>query len=287
VTAAALDEFRCRRDRWCSAKEPVRDPVAGFHVGWVGAVTEDADGLCVRCVGQVEAALIALPMDVAEITKEIGKPLGGAKEEQTAHPKPGPTLPIQEDREALRALIDHEACAWARAVAFAAGVPWSRYSEEHSRLGSRVEVACALLRYRLTTFLSLGPYEYRARSLGVRRTDGHDEEVVTRFGDDYWTTRDGVEGALLLVRLHERAETMARQHAAPMPVFARCPSCREFGLRRTPGEEHATCQTCGHQAPVEHLDVLREAARRCNTPRDVATLAKVLKWRPPPAEAAQ
>lgn len=285
MTAPALEAFRCRRGRWCSAKESVRDRVSGFHVGWVGAAIDEADGLCVRCTGLVEAALVALPMDVAEITKEIGKPLGGAQEEQTAHAKPGPTLPIREDREALRALIDHETCAWARAVADTAGVRWSRYLEEHSRVGSRVGVACALLRYRLTTFLALGPYEYRARSLGVRRTDGHDEDVVTRYGDDYWTTRDGIEGALLLVRLHERAEAMARKHEAPMPVFARCPDCREFALRRYPGHSHATCQTCGHEAPVEHLDVLREAARRCNNARDVATLAKVLKWRP--TEAAQ
>jgi hypothetical protein len=273
------EPFHCRRAGWCAEWETVRDPVTGDHTGRIGARLEQADGLCPVCTAEVGHALRHLPGDVAELTSIIGRPLSSALREPITGPKLGPRMPIREDIEALRTLIIHEVCSCARAVARDADVSWDRFDEEHSRIGDRVQRACQLLTYRLPRFLDLGPTEYRARSLGVRRTDGHDPDTTTRYGDDYWITRDGVDSAISLLGLHRRAYIAAQRHTTLVPVYGYCPNCGRGPevLRRELGKGHADCKHCHHRVSEQWCDVLKTAAANCHTDRDVAVLTEALR----------
>jgi hypothetical protein len=279
-----MTDFRCRRDSWCSDKQPVFDPVTGEHLGWVGADIDSVDGLCPRCVGEVDDALIHLPLDVAELTKDLGRPLSIGEQENLAHAKPGSSPPIRVELEALRALIVHETVSWAVAVGRDLDLPINQFEVAHSRLGFRVKVSCMVLRANLPTLLALGPTEYRARSLGTNRAEGRPDELVTRYGDDCWTTRDGIEGALLLLQLHRKAWSTAKRHTAPLPTFVKCPNCRQFAVRRYPGDTHGRCMVCRHPVSEQHLDVLRAVASRINTAADREAVAAIFK--PVPTQAA-
>jgi hypothetical protein len=231
--------------------------------------------LCELCTGDVVDALIRLPLDVAELSQEIGRSLGGAEREPVAHVKPGSSPPIQLELEALRALIVHETTSWAVAVARDAREDLNTIKLHHARIGYQVKVACVLLRAHLPRFLALGPTEYRARSLGIRRAEGHPDDVATRYGDDYWTTRDGATAAVLLVQLHQRAWRTCRRHTTALPVFAKCPHCTQFALRRYPGDGDAQCMACHRPVAEEDLNQLRQVAARISTEADRQAVAAV------------
>lgn len=253
-------EFRCRRSGWCARREAVHDPVSGDFLEYVGCPIESSDGLCTICESKVLDALIHLPGDVEELTQLIGKPLSGGVQEYISGQKPGPSIPVQVHLEALRALIDHETMSWAKSTAEADGfAKWSSLQMHQSRPAFRVKAACCLLRQHLPVFLSLGPVEHRARSLGVRRGDGHDEEVMTVYGDDYWVTRDGLEGAILLLDLHSKAWKIAQRHQTPTTESIPCRSCGWMTLRRFPGDSRVKCSYCGHEIGEDDLDVLKSA----------------------------
>jgi hypothetical protein len=163
-------------------------------------------------------------------------------------------------------------------------LPINQFEVAHSRLGFRVKVSCMVLRANLPTLLALGPTEYRARSLGTNRAEGRPDELVTRYGDDCWTTRDGIEGALLLLQLHRKAWSTAKRHTAPLPTFVKCPNCRQFAVRRYPGDTHGRCMVCRHPVSEQHLDVLRAVASRINTAADREAVAAIFK--PVPTQAA-
>ena len=264
-TPSSVEAFRCRRADWCSEREPVHDPVTGDHTGYVGAPLDTADGLCERCQGKLLDALVHLPGDVAELTTLLARPMTVEFTELVTCPSPEPAIPLRVDVEALRALIDHETSSWARSVADDDRVQLNRaqvvYLNPIYPAGQwlRVAAACFVLRTHLPVLLEMGPTEHRARSLGVRRTDGHDEDTTTRYADDYWTTRDGLTGAILLINLHQRAWRWAARHTNPHREQMPCRGCGRLALRRWPGADHAKCSYCGHTVPEDHLDVLKTA----------------------------
>jgi len=254
-----MPDFACRRGDRCAAREAERDPVTGDHLGWRGAQIASEDGLCEIDYDKVKNALLHLPGDVAELTSLIGKPITHALTERLSSARPGPSMPIREHLHALNELIDFETNAWAGSLAAHLGLEWSTLSQHHSRAGRRVQIACALLGVWLRAFLELGPTEHRARSLGVRRTDGHDEDIVTRYGDDYFVIRDGLQGAILLLDLHEAAWRIAQRHTSEVHVAFPCRRCGYMALYRELGKGTAVCRHCFHEVSEEHLDILKTA----------------------------
>jgi hypothetical protein len=253
-------EFRCRRSEWCSTREAIHDPVTGDFLEYQGAPLDSADGLCEICESKVLDALIHLPGDITELTQLIGKPLSGELHEFTSGRKPGPSVPIQVHLEALRSLIDHETTSWAKSTAEADGVAWNSLKMHRSRAEYRVKAACCLLRTHMPVFLGLGKVEHRARSLGIRRGDGHDPEVATRYNDDIWIHRDGLEGAILLLDLHQKAWRIGQHHQTPETIFDPCRRCQNYNvLQRWPGEGLAKCSYCHHEVSLDHIDAIRSA----------------------------
>lgn len=280
------DAPRCRRGERCTTSQRLRDPVTGDHLGWVGAELTGADtglstvrddigvirhrnpvpgsltGLCPGCVTTVDQALIHLPLDVVELTQLLPSALtgSGAESGQITRPDPGPATPLQVHLHALRDLIDHEVAFWAWATAGEIGLEWSRVMERHSRIGARVETAVALLRYQLGAFLSLPATAYRARSLTARRADGHDLEQCRVWGDDIWDTgRDGIEGATVLLGLHQLVWRLASHSQAPDRLHLPCRNrgCCRTALIHWPGEPDVVCTACGAVIKWDDYDTIR------------------------------
>lgn len=252
-----MSDFACRRGDQCSARESVRDPVTGDHLEWIGGRLQTADGLCEIDTDKIKDALIRLPLDVAELTTLLVKPVSHVLSDKLASSKPGPTLPLREHLHSLRDLIVFETWAWARSLSWELDQPLSSLDAHRSRQGYRVKVACLVLTRYLPAFLGLGPVEHPARSLGVRRTDGHDPEFVTRDGDDYKVTRDGLQGAILLLELHEQAWRIAARHTTAVHVSFPCRRCGYLALYHELGDDKAQCRHCFHEVSLDHLDILK------------------------------
>lgn len=268
MSSTVLTEpYRCRRGYRCGDREPVLDqdgyPIQGE---WVGAQLPTHDGLCRVCISAVSSALSHLELDVTmDLDDLIGRLPDGSTLESTriALSAPGSVPPIRLEIEALRALIVHEACAWAGSVADAVRLEWTVPPDYGARI-KRLPRAADLLRHQLSTFLSLGETEHRARSLTARRCDGHDEQIATVFGDDIWTTRTGLEGAVLLLELHEMAWSLADRADRSEPLFMPCTACCYMTMRHMPGEDEVWCTHCRDRRSWEDYTVLREYTARAH-----------------------
>lgn len=239
---------RCNSGKRCVDGENVHDEETGEKVDRLGVTLDDHHQgvVCKGCGLATTTALRSLPYDYADLSKLL-VPSGERKFRDPELPassgKPESKLPLRIDVLSLQELIDYEACVWAEAVADQDGVEWDSFAAEHSRPQDRIQRACDLLGYRLPTLLALGPTEHRARSLTERRTDGHDPDLTTRSGDDYWVTREGWQAALLLRSLHQKAERICgRDEGTRLPTP--CPYCNRRGLVRDHRANQVACREC-------------------------------------------
>jgi hypothetical protein len=257
---------RCCSGKRCVDGENVHDEETGEKVDRLGAILDDHHPgvVCDGCARAATTAIRYLPHDYADLSKLL-VPSGERRFRDPEMPaptgKPESKLPLRIDVLSLQELIDYEACVWAEAVADHDEVDWDSYAAEHSRPLDRLTRACDLLGYRLQTLLALGPTEHRARSLTERRTDGHDLELTTRSGDDYWTVREGWQAALLLRDLHYRAERACGKGRADN-VGIPCPSCHSRNLVREHHNKRVICRSCNVPMPDRDFDILRNTALR-------------------------
>lgn len=251
-------EARCAAGQRCVDAEPARDP-SGRVIGRVGAaLTPPSTTLCPSCVRNVGYAITALPRDVTELFTLMTPSMAV----RYRHPdipaapriKLHAPLPIALQPLTILELIDHETGVWAASVAEAsAGV--CRYVEHLATpLEQRVADAAWFLKTNLSRLVELGPVEHPARSVTARRGDGHQDLRIgwgwvgdQRARYDWWTTRTGVDGALLLWDLHLQAEKLAGRTPAdrvPLP----CPLCRRRTLVREHHSKRVVCrsQKCPH-----------------------------------------
>lgn len=189
-------------------------------------------GLCEACTTRVSDALSELPLDYVElhillasgesgITSDV---VMGSKELQ---------VPIRVSIEALQASMVHELQVWALPVARALGISWDANQGIECRPGWVLDRAVRLLTNGLGTFLALPVREYRYAL------------------DSPLLTRDGVGGALELMRMHDMVRFAAGKtrliHKLPTP----CPRCERIALCRHNGTEHVVCEGCGAFWPKE------------------------------------
>jgi hypothetical protein len=255
---------RCRRAERCVDRERIPNPDVehGDRVVdwvWAGLVIHNTGGpdLCPTCIRYVRYALNDLAGDVEEITEELLIPSSDVRYRDPDMPaqkriKLHSPVPFDLDAKSLQELIDQELTMWATAVwrALDPTLPgpepdsaWNPHLAASSRQLPRVRWAVRYLTNRLDTLLALPVTETRARSRTARRADGHDEDVTTRFGDDYWTRRDGVTAGLLFIDLHHLAEKLScRAPADRLPVP--CPECRRLTLLRLHGQGRVECEHC-------------------------------------------
>lgn len=222
---SALDA-QCDMEGGCgSTQDPEAPP--RFEGGAILTPT----GLCESCAKRVFRSLSELPMDYVElhfllasgesgITSDV---VMGSRELQ---------IPMRVSIEALQASMLHELQVWSIPVARKLGIAWDANQGIECRPGWLLNRAVKLLTNGLGTLLALPEQRYRYAAL-----------------DCEFVTRDGIGGALELMRMHDLVRFAAGKtkliHELPSP----CPRCERMTLVRHNGTEHVTCESCGVRWP--------------------------------------
>ncbi len=257
---------RCKAGHRCRDGENVHDPDTGEKLGRLGAIIHGGP-FCDRCYGSVEYAIRSLPLDLRDLGKLLPPSLTPRLRDpelpEQPRTKKAPPLPMNSEVWATMELIDYETGVWAESVADAAGVEWDSYLAEHSRWDSRVRTACALLGYRMETFLGLTDVEHRARSKTLDPSDGHDPDRAIRQKADVFVTRDGWEGALKLLELHKDAQRLCGRHAGDR-VDTPCSRCQSRALVREHERNEVVCRFCGRRSTDEEHETFLNAAMRAH-----------------------
>lgn len=271
------DERRCARGRRCLDRI---DLTGGSHdPEWVGVIlADDETGICRPCVETVRDGIAQLPDDVTHLRLLLPPSMAVRYRDPGIPDQPRIKLhapiPLRLDPLALIELIDHEVCAWAESVCREVGIGWSRHHADRLRMQDRITRAADVLLAHLPVLLGLGDTEHPARSLGLRRADGHDPDRTVRAPWDYMVTRTGCEGALVLLDLHAKAVRKVGAAPSTAAIMA-CPRCHRRSLLRDHTRRRVYCRredTCGW---VTTDDVYERI--RLGTPDDFLALADRLE----------
>lgn len=222
-------EHRCRRGEHCPDKEKVE----GHNVGKVINATQ---GLCDTCTKHVERAIGELPTDYVTLNTLLGKgSTVGAEPITMTKELP---VPIRLHIEGLQRELVAETVNWATSVAHVLNIDWS--PPGRTRPGWHLDRACRLLARAPSAFLAL-------------RDEKH---IVWEHGQRRVVARDGLDGALTLLRLHHKARAFMGKtklvHRLPVP----CPRCESMSLEREDGQDNIDCTACDRRytwAEYEYL----------------------------------
>lgn len=211
-------EHRCRRGEYCPDYEKVDGQKLGRQIN-------AADGICDTCARHVERAIAELPASYTRLNAILGhgSTVGGEPVRMTRELP----IPIRVHVEALQREIVTETEAWAASVADVLHVEWTPAGGV--RPGWTLDRACHLLSASQSAFFAL-----------------RDVKHILWDGDErYIAVRDGLDGALSLLRLQHRVRIVlgaARLvHRLPVP----CPRCEAMALEREDGTESIDCTDCG------------------------------------------
>ena len=214
-------EHRCYRANRCArwASVPGSDQR-------LGAAINPERGLCDTCTRQLGHALTQLPADYVALHRALADTAGGLRElvSRTAELP----IPISASIEALQCEMVHEAWCWAESTAEVLGVTWDTQQAHETLPGRILQRATVLLGDSLSVLLALR---------GVQHT-------AWRY--DVWTvlTRDGLDGAVALLHLHQRARATTGQTRLVTRLAAPCPRCDTQALDRPDGSDTVTCAAC-------------------------------------------
>lgn len=189
-------------------------------------------GLCEACIRLAIRALGELPLDYTELHFLLASGESGITSDVVMGSS-DLKVPIRVSIEALQASMVHEAQAWAEPLAEKLYVDWDNEVIKHCRPGFILQKATSLLANAMTMFLLLPEQEYRYAM------------------DSDWVTRDGIGGALELMRMHDLVRFAAGKtkliHELPTP----CPRCDRKTMVRHNGTDHVTCETCALRWPED------------------------------------
>ena len=193
---------------------------------YVGVRIDTEAGLCGICVQHVTLAIQQLSADYTELNTLLGRAIGnGALVELVSSSRELP-IPIRANIEALQAAIVHETVAWAEPVAEKLNVHWDSQKARDSRARHTLQRAVQLLGHSIPTLLALPEQTYRHHS-GPELVD-----------------RDGLDGALELLHLHDLTRIAAGRNQLIHPLPAPCPNCGQLTLTRDNGVDHVECAYC-------------------------------------------
>jgi hypothetical protein len=281
VTAPDEAALRCRRGPRCG--NTTRHTLIGGGGLHLPDWATTPGGLCrtdttktLRAVEQLPRDYLELGLLLAKTGSRVDAPTGGTRERP---------VPLRLGVLTLQEEITAEVELWAEAVADQHGLPWHSQNARTARAthaGRALAAGCTLLSTRHDALLALPPVGHLAWAPSEPRvqratcpgghwhTDGGvctDVHVREVWGDDRreWQERDGVDGALALLALHERVEQVeGRTHRAHR-LWSPCPepTCQALALERPEGAGHVYCRRCGHREPLERYeeraDVLAKA----------------------------
>lgn len=223
---SALDA-ECDVEGGCGS---VQDPTAPpkFEGGAIITPT----GLCEACAMRVLRSLEEFPLDYTELSLLLASGESGITSDVIMGSKEL-QVPIRVSIEALQASMVNELQVWALPTARKLGIAWSASVGLDCRPGWILDRAVRLLTRALDTFLALPERSYRYAL---------DAEPVTR---------DGIGGALELMRMHDLVRFAAGKtkliHQLPTP----CPRCEHMTLARHNGTDHVVCENCGVRWPED------------------------------------
>jgi len=267
--------LRCQAGRRCTDGENVFDPDTQERVDRLGAIV-DQPPLCDMCVRAIDQALRELKNDIVDLGKLL-QPSSMRQHFQDPdmpsqkRTKKAAPLPFNENVYTLMELIDYETTIWAESVADHDEVEWDSYAAEHSRRGDRVGRSSALLGHRIATLIALPVQQHRAHSLTDNPADGHDADTTTRYRGDYWSNREGWEGAMRFVELHERAARYIGKRPVNR-IEVPCPRCQAKRLYREHHNNRVICRAC--ESPMSDDDYaafIEHALEAHGSPSDVVT----------------
>lgn len=199
-------------------------------------------GLCPLCTSGVRHALQQLPADYRELHGLLGKgsggggmPVSGSRELQ---------VPIRLGVDALAHAILDEVERWAPSVAYRCGFPFWR----SGRPQDRVEHASGWLLHRLPQFLRL---PVRA----VARLDGRETRMRSGRNPQRRSWEDGVDGAVVLLRLHDQVGAVAGRVERSVRLSMPCPECGRRAMEQPDGptglRDYAHCTRCHHTMSMD------------------------------------
>lgn len=222
-------EHRCRRGDRCPDFETINGQKFGRAIN-------ASEGLCDTCERHVLRAIRSLPIDYTELNALLGKgkTVGGEPIRMT---KELP-VPVRLHIEATQREMVDEAVRWASSVAQVQRITFT--PRGGVRPGWLLDKACALLTSSLAVLLALREEKHR---LWV---DGRQEIVV----------RDGLDGALELLRLHQKARTRTGKTRLTIKLPVPCPRCDAMSLEREDGDDHIDCRSCERHYTWEEYEKL-------------------------------
>lgn len=224
-TAGPVTSYRCLRGRRCKDAEPDE------RGNLVGRAIEIPEGLCRRCARLAGQAIAALPRDYAEL--ELIMALHGRPGEHVSGTRAAP-LPLRAEVVALQTEIDATVSAWAPSIAARLRITWDSVAIQRLRGGPRVARAAHLLAGDYEALLRQGPTTVNTWVPGV---------------GPMITIHTGLEAALRLVRLHERAQLVTSGGTGDARLPVPCHLCEAPALVRPNGADHVECRGCGASWP--------------------------------------
>lgn len=181
-------------------------------------------GLCETCTQHVTQALRQLPMDYVELDT-IMATTGTFMSEMVVSSRELP-IPIRVSIDTLQRAITHEAEAWVEPLAEQLGIRWDTQQARDSRPGHSLQRASRILAHSVPALLMLPEQTYRHHS---------EPDLIDR---------DGLDGALELLWLHDLVRIVAGRNALTHRLPAPCPACGGLTLVRLNGADHVECERC-------------------------------------------
>lgn len=226
----------------------------------VGASVNTTAGLCVADEQHVQRAIESLPLDYVKLALMLGKGGGGAAEAVSSSREL--PIPLRGEIEALMTEVVDAASTWAECVAAVSGVDVDTAASRDSRPGALLDRSVRLLSPRLTVLLALRDVDVLewvpgyAWEAPTKCLGGHwsaeggvctEEHTRTVWRDGYReaATRDGVDGALLMLALHHRARKILAVDRRIFRLPEGCPSCGVAALEHADGSDQVSCTACG------------------------------------------
>ena len=196
-----------------------------------------AAGMCFGCLGRLERTIRQLPGDVDMLTEMIGTEGSTALEDKISFSRELSIL-IRPEVEAVRAEIDFELVFWAEVLGMETPVG--------CRLPARVTRSAQWIAIRSPLLLQSGMQD---------RTTWVDGEPLR----DVWGYREvesmtGLEGALLLVKLHHHVRDVAGRTKLVHRLTPACAHCGHTALVRHDGSDHVECEHCENGFDEKHYD---------------------------------
>jgi hypothetical protein len=192
----------------------------------LGAAIYAEAGLCDACTRHLGYVLDDLPRTYVELNEALAR-VRRPGQDVVAGTRELP-IPIRGDVEALMGELVHEAHCWAESTAERIGIYLDTQVFRDARPGKVLQRCARLLADAVSVLLALRDVDH----------------VGWVYDCSTEVTRDGLDGAAVLLDLHHRARVLLGRTRLINRLPAPCPRCEYLALERHDGSETITCAHC-------------------------------------------